>query len=82
MARPDIIEKWVDAGLRRVFFGLEANDNDRLKSLNKGLSEDINLKAIKICHANGIAITGCFIVDQASPEEISCVLPSMRRGLT
>lgn len=62
-ARPDIIEKWVDAGLRRVFFGLEANDNNRLKSYNKGTSEDINLRAIKICHDNGIAITGCFIVD-------------------
>ncbi len=69
LARPDIIEKWVDAGLRRVFFGLEANDNDRLKSLNKGLSEDINLKAIKICHANGIAITGCFIVDPSFTRE-------------
>jgi radical SAM superfamily enzyme YgiQ (UPF0313 family) len=60
--RPDIIERWTEVGLKRTFFGLESHENDRLKALNKGNTEDLNRRAIEVCHANGIAVTGCFIV--------------------
>jgi radical SAM superfamily enzyme YgiQ (UPF0313 family) len=61
-ARPDIIEKWADVGLRRMFFGLESYDDGRLRQLQKGSSADLNREAVAICHQNGIAVTGCFIV--------------------
>jgi hopanoid C-3 methylase len=60
--RPDVIEKWAEVGLRRMFFGLESNDNERLKQLQKGSSADLNRKAVDVCHANGISVTGCLIV--------------------
>jgi len=59
---PHILERWPEAGLKRVFFGIESWDNDRLRALNKGSSVDLNHKAIEICHANGIDVTGCFII--------------------
>ncbi len=61
-ARPDLIERWRKVGLKRIFFGLESYDNKKLRELNKGTTSDMNRRAIDVCHANDIAVTGCFIV--------------------
>lgn len=43
-ARPDIIERWAEAGLKRIFFGLESHDDTRLKALQKGASTGLNTR--------------------------------------
>ena len=63
VGRPQQIERWVDVGLRRIFFGLESHDDGKLRALQKGSSADLNREAVRICQHNGIAVTGCFIVD-------------------
>src|SRR5690606_19950858 len=69
-ARPDLVERWAEVGLRRMFFGLESGDDVRLRQLQKGSSADLNRKAVEICHRNGIAVTGCFIIQpDFTPED-------------
>ncbi|MBI2901919.1 MAG: cobalamin B12-binding domain-containing protein [Planctomycetes bacterium] len=60
---PGIVERWVEVGLRRMFFGLESHDDERLRGLNKGIPADLNRRAVEICRANGVDVTGCFIIN-------------------
>ena len=66
---PEVIERWVDAGLRRIFFGLESPDDGRLNALNKGITADANRRAVRICQANGVDVTACFIIQPDFTEE-------------
>jgi radical SAM superfamily enzyme YgiQ (UPF0313 family) len=60
---PDLIEKWADIGLKKVFLGLESPNDDEIKSLNKKGSVSENNKAIEILHANKIDTLGAFIIN-------------------
>lgn len=59
---PDLVEKWAEIGLKKVFLGLESINNEELQSLNKKCSVDKNNRAIEILHTNGVDPLGAFII--------------------
>jgi radical SAM superfamily enzyme YgiQ (UPF0313 family) len=58
-----LIERWREIGLELVLIGLEAIDQNKLKSWNKRISPSVNDEAITILHKNGIEIAAYFIID-------------------
>jgi len=60
---PELVEKWVDIGLYAVLLGLEGDNDDALKNVNKSNSANTNNQALKILRDNGVIIWGAFIVD-------------------
>lgn len=59
---PDLIEKWKDIGLERVFVGLEFFRDADLKEIRKGSTAENNTKAIKILQSLDIDIFPNFMV--------------------
>jgi radical SAM superfamily enzyme YgiQ (UPF0313 family) len=59
---PDLVEKWVEAGLWGVLLGLEGASDTMLQDVNKKNTAKANDEAIRIMHANGVTIWGAFIV--------------------
>jgi len=59
---PDIVEKWAEIGLKKVFLGLESFRDEELKSLNKRCSVKKNNQAIEILHRNNVDPLGAFII--------------------
>lgn len=59
---PDLVEKWVDAGLFAVLLGLEGASDSMLREVNKKNTARVNDEAIRILHGNGIIIWAAFIV--------------------
>jgi len=60
---PDLVAKWVDAGLYAVLLGLEGASDKTLKSVNKRTTAGVNGEAIRILHDLGVIIWGAFLVD-------------------
>lgn len=56
-----------DVGLQSVSFGIESGSKKVLKYLNKNITNEQTINAIKICDVLGIVAKGTFIV--GSPEE-------------
>jgi hopanoid C-3 methylase len=67
--RPDLIEKWCDAGMELLLIGLEACDDQALQRMRKRTTTKMNRKAIEICHANGVEVVAYLIVDPAFDHE-------------
>lgn len=65
----EIIPKWKEIGLEIVTLGLESFRDEELKALNKCATVRQNEIAIKILHANDIAITAQFIVNPNYTKE-------------
>ena len=63
VGHPDLVAKWRDVGMKLLLIGLESADQSSLEAMNKGLSTEVNRKAIEICHANDVEIAAYFIVD-------------------
>ncbi len=59
---PDLIEKWKEIGLERVFVGMEFFRDEDFKYIRKGLRPKDNREAVKILHALDIDIYPTFIV--------------------
>ncbi|HVP35829.1 MAG TPA: radical SAM protein [Terriglobales bacterium] len=59
---PDIVEKWAEIGLKKVFLGLESFKNEELKSLNKRCTVEKNNQAIEILRKNEVDPLGAFII--------------------
>jgi radical SAM superfamily enzyme YgiQ (UPF0313 family) len=59
---PDIVEKWAEIGLKKVFLGLESFNNHELKTLNKRCTVERNNQAIEILHANKVDPLGAFVI--------------------
>ncbi len=59
---PDLVEKWAEIGLKKVFLGLESSNNEDLKSLNKKSTVENNNRAIDILHENNVDPLGAFII--------------------
>ncbi|OGC81681.1 MAG: hypothetical protein A2W07_06510 [candidate division Zixibacteria bacterium RBG_16_43_9] len=59
---PDIVEKWAEIGLKKVFLGLESFKDEELKSLNKRCTVEKNNQAIEILHRNKVDPLGAFII--------------------
>lgn len=66
---PELVEKWVDIGLRGVLLGLEGASEDTLTTVNKASDIETNNRAIEILQNNGVIIWGAFIVDPDWTEE-------------
>jgi radical SAM superfamily enzyme YgiQ (UPF0313 family) len=60
---PELVEKWVDAGLRLALVGLEGGADEMLQRVNKHTTAAVNDEAVRILHANGVIIWGAFLVD-------------------
>jgi len=60
---PDLIQKWAEIGLKKVFLGLESPNDDEIKALNKKGTVSENNRALEILHANGIDPLGAFIIN-------------------
>jgi len=60
---PDLVEKWAEIGLKKVFLGLESPSDDEIKALNKTATVSENNRAIEILQANGVDPLGAFIVN-------------------
>jgi hopanoid C-3 methylase len=60
----DILAKWKDIGLERVFIGMESAKDEFLKKINKGTSVKINEEAVKYLQNLGITVISDFIIDQ------------------
>lgn len=60
---PEVAEIWAKAGLEMTFIGFEKFEQDGLDSLNKKNDVSNNEKALEILQANGVFVTGSFIVD-------------------
>ncbi|UCC44968.1 MAG: hypothetical protein JSU65_03320, partial [Candidatus Zixiibacteriota bacterium] len=59
---PDLVEKWAEIGLKKVFIGLESIDDEELRSLNKKCTVEKNNRAIEILHANNVDPLGAFVI--------------------
>ncbi len=59
---PGLIERWKEAGLERVFVGLESFRDRDLKQIRKGSTVENNGKAIQMLKGLGIDIFPTFIV--------------------
>ena len=59
---PELLRKWKDIGLERVFVGLEFFRNEDLKYISKKSTVDDNNKAVKILQELGIDIYASLIV--------------------
>jgi len=66
---PELIEKWVEAGLYAVLLGLEGGSDTMLRNVNKSCSIDTNDEAIRILQDNGVIIWGAFLVDPDWTED-------------
>jgi len=60
--QPDIVEKWAEIGLKKVFLGLESFRDEELESLNKRCSVENNNRAIEILHQNKVDPLGAFVI--------------------
>jgi methyltransferase len=58
----ELLKKWRDLGLRRVFIGFEAVENNKLNAFNKGTKTITNEKAIHLLHEIGVEVIGSFII--------------------
>lgn len=59
---PDLVERWAEIGLKKVFLGLESFSDDDLRSLSKSSSVARNNRAIEILQANKVDPMGAFII--------------------
>jgi radical SAM superfamily enzyme YgiQ (UPF0313 family) len=67
---PDLIRKWAESGLKKVFLGLESPNDDEIKALNKKGTVSDNSRAIEILHANSVDPLGAFIINPRSDEHL------------
>ena len=75
---PDIVEKWAEIGLKKVFLGLESFKDEELKSLNKRCTVEKNNQAIEILHRNKVDPLGAFIIQPYyKKEDFGAVLKYM-----
>ncbi|MCJ7497335.1 MAG: B12-binding domain-containing radical SAM protein [candidate division Zixibacteria bacterium] len=66
---PDIVEKWAEIGLKKVFLGLESFKDEELKSLNKKCTVEKNNRAIEILHNNKVDPLGAFVIQPYYKKE-------------
>jgi radical SAM superfamily enzyme YgiQ (UPF0313 family) len=59
---PDLLEAWREAGLERVFVGLEFFRDDDLEYVGKGSTVADNTRAVEVLNGLGIDIYASFIV--------------------
>lgn len=66
---PHLIEKLREAGMRRMFIGLEAYNDDGMEYWNKHNHIRTNEEAIKLLHSHRVDITGSFLITPDYTEQ-------------
>jgi len=66
---PELIEKWAQVGLKKVFLGLESPTDSEIKALNKKGTVSQNNQAIEILQANNVDPLGAFIINPSYTRE-------------
>jgi radical SAM superfamily enzyme YgiQ (UPF0313 family) len=61
---PDLLALWRDAGLERIFVGLEFFRDEDLQDIRKGSTAQDNERAVQILHDLGIDLHASFILRQ------------------
>ena len=59
---PELLKRWQEVGLERVFVGLEFFKDADLKAVSKGSTAEKNIKAIEIIQELGIDLFPAFII--------------------
>ncbi len=66
---PDLFAKWAKIGLAQVFVGMEDFSDERLASMNKGITTSQQIKAARILDDLGIMMYASYIVDPGYGRE-------------
>jgi radical SAM superfamily enzyme YgiQ (UPF0313 family) len=66
---PDLIEKLCEAGMRRMFIGLEAYTDDGMDYWNKHNRIGANEEAIQLLRSHGVDVTGSFLITPDYTEQ-------------
>jgi radical SAM superfamily enzyme YgiQ (UPF0313 family) len=78
---PELIEAWREAGLERIFMGMEFFRDEDLQFIRKGTSARTNERAIKILQGLGVDIYASFMVRPEFSREDFRQYRSYCRGL-
>ncbi|HEY3117525.1 MAG TPA: radical SAM protein [Chloroflexota bacterium] len=57
-----LYEKWAEAGLDMILIGLESDDPEELKRVNKGSRPNVNEEAVQFLHSIGVKVWGAQII--------------------
>ncbi|MGE5343663.1 MAG: B12-binding domain-containing radical SAM protein [Candidatus Omnitrophota bacterium] len=77
---PQLIEKLCDAGMKRVFLGLESHTDEGQAYWNKHNRICMNEEAIRLLHSHGVSITGSFLVTpDFTPEQFEALFRYAQR---
>ena len=77
---PELFAKWAGIGLTQVFVGMEDFSDQRLTSMNKGVTIAQQEKAVKILDDLGIMMYASYMVDPAyTREDFRSLLAHVRR---
>lgn len=77
---PDLVERWADIGLKKVFLGLESFKDIDIRALHKKGTVDTNSRAIEILRANRVDPLGAFIIrPEYRREDFDGILAYMDR---
>lgn len=60
--QPGLLHDMYDAGCKEVSFGIEHGDNDSLRRINKGMTVQQNVDAVKWAKEAGMKVKGFFII--------------------
>lgn len=69
--RPGVLEKLVALELQSVLLGIESGDVRCLKAGGKGMTPDLNVRAVKMLNERGIGVYGCIILGMPGEDEES-----------
>lgn len=61
-ANPEMLKKMKEAGFSIVAFGIESGNNEILKLVNKGITQEMAIKAIKDAIKAGLSVEGLFMI--------------------
>jgi radical SAM superfamily enzyme YgiQ (UPF0313 family) len=77
---PELFAKWVKIGLAQVFVGMEDFSDERLTTMNKGITTAQQGRAVEILDELGIMMYASYMVDPAySREDFRNLLAYVRR---
>jgi radical SAM superfamily enzyme YgiQ (UPF0313 family) len=77
---PELLAKWAKIGLSQVFVGMEDFSEERLKTMNKGVTTAQQVQAAKILDDLGIMMYASFMVDPTySHEDFRSLVSFIRR---
>lgn len=77
---PELFAKWAKIGLAQVFVGMEDFSDERLKTMNKGITTEQQGQAVKILDGLGIMMYASYMVNpDYSREDFRNLLAYVRR---